>query len=651
MREDAQDTLQPHVDPAVWHGRSLAVLLAWAGLGANGLSAACYGPEKAYLALGGHAALGPLLALCMVVSVAVVALALTQMFELFPAGGGSYRVTTQLLGPKPGLIAGAALLVDYILAIAVSLASGVDALFSLLPQGLHSWKLPVELAIVALLVILNVRGMRIAIRFLLPVVIAFTVAHLGVIVLGIGLKAPGLVADTARAAGGAVDVSQPGGWTALLALLVRAYGLGGSTYSGVEAVSNNVNLLAEPRLRTGRFAMLWVALTLACLAGGLLLLYSLWHAIPEPGRTLNASLFSAILPQLGLDPEASRGALVIMLGLEAAILTVAANSILIFAPSLLANMAADSWLPHQFRNLSVRLQRQNGVVSVGLVAGAMLYATHGDLAVLVAFYSTNVFLSLAMGKAGLLRHWWRQRTRTLQWLSRVAIAGLGFAIAFVIFLVTLHDRLSQGSWATIGLTLLVLLVCLRIHAHYTWVSDCRRRLDEQFALRQEELASVHPVARFEGSPTILLLTRDHSGLAVYTILWIQRLFPGHFRNVLFLSVIEYDARALGAAETLERRKRRFDAALRQAEAFCAKAGLSASHVIGCGTDPVLELERLVKEATARIPDCVCFANKLILPRGRRVAEWLHNQTALGLQRRLHGDGIPLVVFPIRLGWD
>ena len=74
-------------------------------------------------------------------------------------------------------------------------------------------------------------------------------------------------------------------------------------------------------------------------------------------------------------------------------------------------------------------------------------------------------------------------------------------------------------------------------------------------------------------------------------------------------------------------------------------------MIGCGTDPVLELERLVKEATARIPDCVCFANKLILPPGRRVAEWLHNQTALGLQRRLHGEGIPLVVFPIRLGWD
>jgi hypothetical protein len=130
---------------------------------------------------------------------------------------------------------------------------------------------------------------------------------------------------------------------------------------------------------------------------------------------------------------------------------------------------------------------------------------------------------------------------------------------------------------------------------------------------------------------------------------VQRLFAGHFRNILFVGVIEFDSRAMGASEALPRRTARLEAAMGQLEGFCAKHGLHADRAIGYGTDPVLELERLVKEATAKGQECVCFANKLILPPGRRLSEWLHNQTSLGLQRRLHAEGIPLMVLPIRLG--
>jgi uncharacterized membrane protein len=436
-----------------------------------------------------------------------------------------------------------------------------------------------------------------------------------------------------------------------MALLVRAYGLGGSTYSGVEAISNNVQLLAEPRIRTGRVTMSYVAFTLAFTAGGLVLLYSLWDVQPQPGSTLNAAVFEQVLSQLPLGPQGRGALLTLTLGLEAAILFVAANSMLIFAPSLLANMAADSWLPHQFRNLSLRLVRQNGVVFVGVFALAVLYATRGDLTTLVAFYSINVFLSLALAKAGLLRYWWERRSNQRRWWVHLLVAALALAMALIILGVTLAERLSEGSWATICLTLVVLLACLRIRAHYTWVSERRRELDSQFALPQEELAAAVPVDRFEDAPTIVLLTTDHWGPAIHTLLWIQRLFPKHFRNVVFLSVIEFDARAMGAREALSGREQRLHRALSQLEAFCAKFGLSASHLVGYGTDPVLELERLVKDTMSRTPDCVCFANKLILPPGRRLAEWLHNQTALGLQRRLHAEGMPLMILPIRLGWE
>ncbi len=638
----------PLLDPAVRQRALLVVLWAWAGLGANGLSAACYGPEKAFLALGNHTQLGPLLALIMTTSVLVIAVAYSQMLELFPNGGGTYRVTTQMLGPNFGLVCGAAMLIDYVLAIAVSLASGTDALFSLLPPAGQEYKLPVELALATMLIVFNLRGVRVAIGILLPVVLLFVVVHAFLIVFGIGIMAPRIRTDVGEAIFGAIDLSQVSGWAFVIALLIRAYGLGGSTYSGVEAVSNNVHLLAEPRIRTGRLTLLYVALTLAFIAGGLVLLYSLWGIEPVRGQTLNATVFGAVIGQLGLGAGGD-ALLSLTLGLEAAILLVAANSMLIFAPSLLANMASDSWLPHQFRNLSVRLVRQNGVLLIGLFTLAILFVTRGDLATLVVFYSINVFLSFALAKAGLLRHWWNERNKIKNWVPRLLIALVGLVVAGTILFVTLTERFTEGGWATVGLTLVVVGACVWIRAHYAWVSNSRRQIDEQFATTPEELDAMAPVPRDAESATAVLLTTEHWGPTIHTLLWVQRLFPGHFRNVLFVGVIEFDSRAMGAAETLPRRTARLETAMRQLEGFCAKHGLSADRVIGCGTDPVLELEKLVKAVVAKDRNCVCFANKLILPPGRRVAEWLHNQTGLGLQRRLHSEGIPLMVLPIRLG--
>ena len=639
----------PLLDPAARQRALLVALWAWAGLGANGLSAACYGPEKAYLALGNHTQLGALLALIVVVTVALIALAYSQMLELFPNGGGSYRVTSQLLGPSFGLVSGAALLIDYVLAICVSLASGTDAMFSLFPPAGPASKLPVELGLAGLLVVLNLRGLRVAIGMLLPIVLLFLLVHALLIIFGVGLMAPRIVGHINEAFSSAADLSQTSGWTFVVALLIRAYGLGGSTYSGIEAISNNVNLLAEPRIRTGRLTLLYVALTLAFTAGGLILLYSLWEIRPVSGQTLNATVFSAIITQLGFRGGANDAWMSLTLGLEAAILLVAANAMLIFAPTLLASMASDSWLPHQFRNLSVRLVRQNGIILIGVFALAILYATKGDLATLVVFYSINVFISFALAKAGLLRHWWDERSKIKNWMPRLLIAAAALIAAGTILVVTLTARFREGGWATIGLTLLVVGVCVRIRAHYAWVSDCRRKIDEQFAIPAEELANIPPVSRYSDSATAVLLTTEHWGPTIHTLLWVQRLFAGRFRNILFVGVIEFDSRAMGASEALPRRTARLEGAMRQLEGFCAKHGLHADRQIGYGTDPVLELERLVKEATAKGQECVCFANKLILPPGRRMAEWLHNQTSLGLQRRLHAEGIPLMVLPIRLG--
>src|SRR5438045_5025837 len=164
---------------------ALAAFLAWVGLGADGLSSSAYGPEEAFKALGSHAHLGLYMAVATAVTVFIISLAYNQVIELFPTGGGGYRVATSLIGPRAGLVSGAALIVDYVLTIAISVASGVDALFSLLPASASDYKLGTELVLVVVLLVLNMRGMKESIRLLLPIFLGFFITHTFLIAYGI----------------------------------------------------------------------------------------------------------------------------------------------------------------------------------------------------------------------------------------------------------------------------------------------------------------------------------------------------------------------------------------------------------------------------------------------------------------------------------
>jgi amino acid transporter len=230
---------------------ALVAFLAWIGLGADGLSSSCYGPEEAFLALGEHRHLGLYMAVATAATVFIIAVAYNQVIELFPSGGGGYKVATSLIGPYTGLVSGAALIVDYMLTIAISIASGVDAVFSFLPTGAQEFKLGVEIAIAALLILLNLRGMRESIKILLPIFLGFFVTHAVLILLGIGLhvnRLPTLLPETLDQTS---HLTRQFGWVFAASLFLRAYSLGGGTYTGIEAVSNNVQSLAEPRVRTG----------------------------------------------------------------------------------------------------------------------------------------------------------------------------------------------------------------------------------------------------------------------------------------------------------------------------------------------------------------------------------------------------------------
>jgi amino acid transporter len=169
-------------DQTLFHAVSLTAFLAWVGMGADGLSSSCYGPEEAFLALKGHAYLGLLVALASAATVLIISASYSQIIELFPSGGGGYLVASKLLSPTLGMISGCALLIDYVLTIALSISSGADALFSFLPEAWHAYKLLFALGGVVLLTILNLRGTKESVIPLIPVMLVFMATHIFAIV-------------------------------------------------------------------------------------------------------------------------------------------------------------------------------------------------------------------------------------------------------------------------------------------------------------------------------------------------------------------------------------------------------------------------------------------------------------------------------------
>src|SRR6202162_4535450 len=191
---------------------ALAAFLAWVGLGADGLSSSAYGPEEAFKALGSHAHLGLYMAVATAATVFIISLAYNQVIELFPTGGGGYRVATSLIGARAGLVSGAALIVDHVLPIAISGAGGVDALFTLLPTAASQLKLGTELVLVVVLLVMNMRGMKESIRILLPIFLGFFVTHVFLIAYGILGHSQGLTLVVPDALAETSNLAHDLGW-------------------------------------------------------------------------------------------------------------------------------------------------------------------------------------------------------------------------------------------------------------------------------------------------------------------------------------------------------------------------------------------------------------------------------------------------------
>ena len=638
------------LDPRIHHHLALIAFFAWVGLGSDGLSSSCYGPEEAFLALGQHTHLAAYLMLATVGTVFLISASYRQIIELFPSGGGGYLVATKLLGPTPGVISGSALVVDYVLTIAISVASGCDALFSLVSPELQPLKLPAELLIVATLTTLNIRGVKESVVVLTPIFLGFILSHTVMLAAGLASHVSTLgtlVVDTTRDTHAAV---QDLGLWGVLVVFLRAFSLGGGTYTGIEAVSNGVPILREPRVETGKKTMTYMATSLALTAGGILLCYMVFGVHHEEGRTLNATLFHGITEHWrpwGLP----LGVAFVWFTLfsEGALLFVAAQTGFIDGPRTLSAMGVDQWVPKRFAHLSERLVSQNGVLTMAVAAAAALAYTGGQVRILVVMYSINVFATFTLSQLGMVRHWWNERSRLEHWHRRLLIASLGTIVTAGILVVTATLKFREGGWKTLVATGLLIGFCILVRSHYRRVRNMLASLDEVLTNLPLPEPKTLPELAPEG-PTAIVLVESYAGLGIHTLLSVQRMFPRHYKNFVFCSVGLVDSGQFKGAAEIHALEDKVRVDLERYVNLAQRMGYYAEYRYTLGTDLITELDGMVMDLVKEFRRSVVFAGQLVFQRENLFTRSLHHETAFSIQRRLQFNGIQVIILPIRV-WE
>ncbi len=636
-------------DPGVFHHISLIAFLAWVGLGADGLSSSSYGPDEAFRAIGNHAYLAIGLAFATCCTVFIIAYAYSRIIEHFPSGGGGYVVASKLLGPRVGVVSGSALLVDYILTISVSIASALDQVLSVLPREYGQFKLVGVAVIIFLLMILNLRGVKESVTVLVPIFLVFLLTHIVLIFGGLGshIFHAGEVASTVSR-GFEMDYRTIG-LAGIFAIFIRGYSMGAGTYTGIEAVSNGIQIMREPKVQTAKRTMLYMAVSLAITAGGIFLCYLFFNVTPVEGKTMNAVLLERFAGDWSIGTIPTGYFFVVLtLGAEAALLFVAAQAGFIDGPRIMANMSIDSWFPHRFGSLSDRLTMQNGVVLISIAAVLILVLTGGHTSTLVLMYSINVFLTFSLSQLGMMRYWVRNRRRFASWWRHGTVHLIGFILCFSILAINIFEKFTEGGWITLVITAGFVAFCFVIRHHYTTVHRHLKRLDEVLKDLPGLDESAKPVKPDPKKPTAVLLVGNYGGLGIHSFLSVHRLFPGHFRNFIFLSVSVVDAGTLKGADEVERGREETSEGLLKYVNLARNFGYAADYRMEVGTEVLETAEKVCYTLAQEFPKSVFFTGKLVFQRERWYQRILHNETASQLQRRLQFAGINTMVLPVRV---
>jgi amino acid transporter len=631
-------------DPSLFHKIALIPILAWIGLGADGLSSASYGPEEAFKVLGKHTYLALALAVASALTIFIISYAYSRIIEYFPSGGGGYIVATHTLGEKAGVLSGSALLVDYMLTITVSIVACGDAIFSFLPATALPFKTLFEIMAILFLVVINLRGIKESVTMLAPIFILFVLTHVVLIGYGILKHVPEIGAVAANVRTGFQSGLTTIGLGGMALLFLRAFSLGGGTYTGIEAVSNGLQILREPRVQNGKRTMIYMASSLAITAGGIFVCYLLIGVSPVAGKTLNAVLAGQVFAGWSFGSALA----LVTIFTEGAILLVAAQAGFVDGPRVMANMAVDYWFPHRFASLSDRLTMQNGVLLMGGAAICLLVYSHGRISTLVVMYSINVFLTFSLSELGMSRFFIRNRKKEPHWKKHLPVHLTGLTLCLTILTVTTLEKFTHGGWLTLVITSVVIMLCYLIKGHYNRVRKGVRELDDMLTAYIAHKGTYNAEPTDPHEMTAIQLVSGYSGFGVHTFLSIIRGFPGLYKNFVFVSVAEVDAGAFKESEAVGHLTAASKDALKKYVDLARRLGFPAESRLDTGIDVVETASNLCERVSREFPKSTVFAGQTVFRRPGIINRILHNETAFAIQQELRWKGITTVILPIRI---
>lgn len=437
--------------------QSLSKIRALAAFSPDALSSIAYANQEIYLALILAGSVG--LAMTLPIGIAItlllvlVAISYLQTVHAYPSGGGSYTVTRTNLGEFPGLLAAAALLIDYLLTAAVSLTAAVAAIASAFPE---LWPFRVQLALLFLVIITiaNLRGAKESGTVMAVPVYLFVVSYLGMLVYGVVKLL--FMPDEAPL------IATPSAVEPLTtALILRAFAAGCTALTGIEAISNGVPAFKSPRSRNASTTLLAMALLMGVLFAGSIALTQAFSIVAGPEETILSALARRIV-----GPGAIHWFIQIATML---ILTVAANTSFAGFPRLAAILSEEHFLPQQFRHLGDRLVYANAIVALSLAAALLIVVFGGDTHALIPLFAVGVFLAFTLSQVGMVLHWLHERGR--YWWAKATLNGLGALATATTLIVVGVSKFGQGAWITILLITLIVVAFRGVRKHYANVSN------------------------------------------------------------------------------------------------------------------------------------------------------------------------------------
>lgn len=423
----------------------------------DALSSIAYANQEIFLGLVIAGSAGLSLAwpigLAIVILLTIVALSYYQTIAGYPSGGGSYVVARENLGTVPGLVAGAALLIDYILTAAVSLTAGVEAIASAFP-ALWTHRLILALVLLVLITLLNLRGLRETGTIMSIPIYLFLVTFMGMLIYGFVralIEGPGDLVESAPVA--LVPVT---GF-----LVLRAFSAGCTALTGIEAVSNGVPAFYPPQAKNAQKTLITMAILMGLLFAGSIGLTQYLAVVAGPDETILSALAHRLLGE---------GATYLLIQVVTMlILAVAANTGFAGFPRLAALLASDEFLPHQFKGLGDRLVLANGILFLSAMTGVLIVAFEGDTHALIPLFAVGAFLAFTLSQTGMVIHWWKERGKG--WQVKASLNGLGAVVTGVTAIIVGVSKFKQGAWLIMVLIPALVFVFYRVRNHYKDVAE------------------------------------------------------------------------------------------------------------------------------------------------------------------------------------